>query len=379
MQMTEKRKMGRIKLVLNTIKKYPDSSKSEIKKLSGLSMEVVLNYIEYLTGEGYIYKSKERGTGVGRKAECYRINSNGAYFIGIKFIARKFQAVLMDLEENVLKTYEKRYARKMLTEEELFDGIDDCIKNLTEEFPLKKITAIGISAPGLVNFKDGVLEKYSGMAVAKAIPVKAILEEKYGVKSYVCGTTKTKAISYQLTKAEGDGNYVYVFVGDGCSMAIMYNDKLYSGSENFDGELGFIRMSAEHGSESLTEIIGNGSIVEALQKAGKAQAADISDFIALVKERDETAWDILERVSGAMAYALSMLVAIYAPEQIIVCGDYTTLEEYKKGVLRNLKEYCIPEILEKIEVKFIKNEKSDNACDAARLCFYKKFYNVQLT
>lgn len=379
MQMTEKRKMDRIKLVLNTIKKYPDSSKSEIKKLSGLSMEVVLNYIEYLTGEGYIYKSKERGTGVGRKAECYRINSNGAYFIGIKFIARKFQAVLMDLEENVLKTYEKRYARKMLTEEELFDGIDDCIKNLTEEFPLKKITAIGISAPGLVNFKDGVLEKYSGMAVAKAIPVKAILEEKYGVKSYVCGTTKTKAISYQLTKAEGDGNYVYVFVGDGCSMAIMYNDKLYSGSENFDGELGFIRMSAEHGSESLAEIIGNGSIVEALQKAGKAQAADISDFIALVKERDETAWDILERVSGAMAYALSMLVAIYAPEQIIVCGDYTTLEEYKKGVLRNLKEYCIPEILEKIEVKFIKNEKSDNACDAARLCFYKKFYNVQLT
>ena len=51
MSMIEKRKKERINLVLNTIKSYPDSSKTEIKKISGLSMEVVLQYIDYLTEE----------------------------------------------------------------------------------------------------------------------------------------------------------------------------------------------------------------------------------------------------------------------------------------------------------------------------------------
>ena len=54
MSMIEKRKKERINLVLNTIKSYPDSSKTEIKKISGLSMEVVLQYIDYLTEEGLI-------------------------------------------------------------------------------------------------------------------------------------------------------------------------------------------------------------------------------------------------------------------------------------------------------------------------------------
>ena len=44
MLMVEKRKLNRIYYVLNVIRENPDSSKSEIKKLSGLSMEVVLNY-----------------------------------------------------------------------------------------------------------------------------------------------------------------------------------------------------------------------------------------------------------------------------------------------------------------------------------------------
>ena len=96
MLMVEKRKLNRIYYVLNVIRENPDSSKSEIKKLSGLSMEVVLNYIDYLTQNGLIYQSGKIGDGVGRKSEIYRINPDGGRFIGIKFTAHKVSGLLMN-------------------------------------------------------------------------------------------------------------------------------------------------------------------------------------------------------------------------------------------------------------------------------------------
>ena len=72
MSMVEKRKKERINLVLNTIKTHPDASKTEIKKISGLSMEVVLQYIDYLTEAGLIRCSgakAEEEAKVGRRAD----------------------------------------------------------------------------------------------------------------------------------------------------------------------------------------------------------------------------------------------------------------------------------------------------------------------
>ena len=380
MIMTEKRKMGRINFVLNTIKKNPDSSKSEIKKLSGLSMEVVLNYIDYLTKEGLIYQSKERGDKIGRKAECYRINPQGAMFIGIKFIARKFQGVLMNFAGEILKTYEKNYSGKTMTREQLFERIDDCITGLLGKSSLTGITAMGISAPGLVNFDEGILKKYQGMADTEEIPVREILENKYGINVYVCGTTKAKAISYQLTKSDGEGDYAYVFIGDGCSSALMYEDKLFCGVESFDGELGYIRLGCgAEKTEYLKDVIGNGAIVEKMQKNGFAGLSDIADVVELANQENGQACLVLKNAAEALAYALSMIMLIHAPKEIIICGDYVTVPSFKADLLKFLKTYCMKEIQDRVLLKFIKNEKSDNAFDAAQLCFYKQFYNMKLT
>ena len=132
------------------IRENPDSSKSEIKKLSGLSMEVVLNYIDYLTQNGLIYQSGKRGDGVGRKSEIYRINPDGGRFIGIKFTAHKVSGILMNFAGTTLYVYEKKYDRFKVSSTDLISSISDCVDDIIKNNSAKGICGIGVSSPGLV-------------------------------------------------------------------------------------------------------------------------------------------------------------------------------------------------------------------------------------
>lgn len=384
MLMTEKRKFNRIYYVLNTIRKHPDSSKSEIKKLSGLSMEVVLNYIDYLTSEKLIYQSGRRGDGVGRKAETYRINSEGCRFVGVKFTANKFSGILIDFAGNVICNYERKYNRTKITVEELMNSIFDCIDELIAENTAYNISGIGISAPGLVDFENGVLKRYCDLIDVNPVPIKKIVEEKYGIDTYVDGTVKTKTIAYQLNKNNTVGNYVYMLIGAGCSLSMVLNDKLYSGENNFDGEIGHIRINGQNGACScgkkgcLETVIGNSYILDKLKAAGKS-VTDISDFATLVNSGDEKAVEILSEVTDATAYALSAVITICAPKQVVICGDYVDAPLYGKMLKEKIKEYCLEDLISYVQFEFIKNEKSDNAYDAAQLCYYKKFYYSKRT
>ena len=150
MSMVEKRKKERINLVLNTIKTHPDASKTEIKKISGLSMEAVLQYIDYLTEAGLIRCSgakAEEEAKVGRRADRYRLDPDGGKFLGVKFTARRMSGVVTDFCGDVIATYELEREMRRVTPQELMERVFYCIDRLTETFPIRTLTRSGWRRP----------------------------------------------------------------------------------------------------------------------------------------------------------------------------------------------------------------------------------------
>ena len=241
--MIEKRKKERINLVLNTIKSYPDSSKTEIKKISGLSMEVVLQYIDYLTEEGLIYCSginSDEGAKVGRRADRYRLNPAGGKFLGVKFTARRMSGVVTDFCGDVIATYESEKDNLRIAPQELMERLYRCIDSLIQTFPVDTLTAIGLSAPGFVDSKNGELLRYNNLLSDVPLPLKREVEAKYGIPVFVDGTTRSKAIAYHLNAGKDIENFAYIFIGTGCTSAYIYKNNLYRGGNSFDGELGHL-------------------------------------------------------------------------------------------------------------------------------------------
>lgn len=385
--MIEKRKNERINLVLNTIKSYPDSSKTEIKKISGLSMEVVLQYIDYLTEEGLIYCSgvkADEEAKVGRRADRYRLNPAGGKFLGVKFTARRMSGVVTDFCGDIIATYESEKDNLRITPQELMERLYRCIDSLVQTFSVDTLTAIGLSAPGFVDSKNGELLRYNNLLSDVPLPLKTAVEAKYGIPVFVDGTTRSKAIAYHLNAGKDLENFVYIFIGTGCTSAYIYKNNLYRGSNSFDGELGHLPVFGKTkvcscGKKGCLEtVVGNRYIIKEMQERGRTDCSSIEDFAAAAENFDPVALDILEEATRAIAYAVSVVITLYDPQDIVLCGDYIESDKFKDPFRKWLSEFCLRDLYERTQLHFIRNQRGDNATDAALLCYYNLYYNKNL-
>lgn len=386
MSMVEKRKKERINLVLNTIKTHPDASKTEIKKISGLSMEVVLQYIDYLTEAGLIRCSgakAEEEAKVGRRADRYRLDPDGGKFLGVKFTARRMSGVVTDFCGDVIATYELERETRRVTPQELMERIFHCIDRLTETFPIRTLTAIGLAAPGFVNSESGELLRYNNLLSDVPLPLKAEVEKRYGVPVFVDGTTRVKAIAYHLNAGKNIENFAYIFIGSGCTSAYIYKDSLYRGGNGFDGELGHLPVFGKTKECScgkkgcLETVVGNGYIVKEMQERGR-ECRTIEDFVSAFEQGDAVAAELMEEIAACIAYAVSAVITLYDPRYLVLCGDYVADEKFKAIFLRDLERFCLHDLFERTQIRFIKNQRGDNASDAALLCYYNLYYNKTL-
>ena len=60
-------------------------------------------------------------------------------------------------------------------------------------------------------------------------------------------------------------------------------------------------------------------------------------------------------------------------------GILTRLLLYQCGTEEKAEKYCLSDVFNSISFKYLKNEKSDNAYDAAQYCYFKKFYYSKRT
>ena len=386
MSMIEKRKRERINLVLNTIKAHPGASKTEIKTFSGLSMEVVLQYIDYLTEDGLICcaDAKTGGAKVGRRADRYLLNPAGGKFLGIKFTARRVSGVVIDFCGNVLATYESEKETRSIAPQELLDRLYRCIDRLSETFPADTLTAIGLAAPGFVDSGTGELVRYNNLQSDVPLRLKAEVEKKYGIPVFVDGTTRAKAIAYHLNAGKELENFVYIFIGTGCSAAYVHKNNLYRGANNFDGELGHIPVFGRDevcscGKRGCLEtVVGNRHIIREMQRRGAEGCATVDDFVAAAEAGDPIAAAVREEAAKCAAYAIAAVVTLNDPGQVVLCGDYTATQIFRAMFEKWFSAFCLKDLCDRTTFQYIRNQKSDNAVDAALLCYYNLYYNKNL-
>ena len=72
------------------------------------------------------------------------------------------------------------------------------------------------------------------------------------------------------------------------------------------------------------------------------------------------------------------MITLYDPRYLVLCGDYVADEKFKAIFLRDLERFCLHDLFERTQIRFIKNQRGDNASDAALLCYYNLYYNKTL-
>ena len=215
-------------------------SRAEISRQTGMSKSSVTTITNALIEEGQVIEVGTLQQGIGRHAVLLDIVPDYKYAIGVSIDRIYTYIVITDLKFNVV-AYANYKTEKWSDPYALMDfAVDEVLRLLADKgIPLLRCIGVGISAPGPVDHKNGMILNPPNFPLFQNIAVAEYFEQKLGLPAKVNNNTVLLAMQENtLLPQKKHRNYIYICVGDGIGSAIMIDDKIHSGSGGLSGEIG---------------------------------------------------------------------------------------------------------------------------------------------
>jgi glucokinase len=222
----------------------------------------------------------------------------------------------------------------------------------------KDIRAIGIDVPSMVDVKKGIVYSVANIPSWRKVPLKKILEKRFGVPVFVNNDAKCFALG-ELHYGAGRGhkNLIGLIIGTGLGAGVIIDGKLFYGSNGSAGEIGHAPYM-----ENEFEHYCSGRFFE--REFGLDGA--ILDQRAVAGDRD--AQEKLASFGDAFADAIMTLLYAYDPEIIVLGGSVSkSYPFFEKRMREKLKPFRFQKSLKRL--KIVQSKKPNIAVlAAAALC-----------
>lgn len=251
------------------------------------------------------------------------------------------------------KSYKRvdRQATSNKTVQDLFNCIDRVIN--------KNIRKIGIGVPAIVDPNTGVVYDVQNIPAWKEIPLKDLIEERYGLPVFINNDANCFAIGEKIFgKGKNSKNFIGLSLGTGIGMGVIINNKLYNGVLCGAGEIGMISYKD--------------SIIE--KYAGSFFFTDNYGLTAeevskRAEQGDESALNVFKEYGNHLGEAIKNILYLYSPETIILGGSISKAYPFYKTTVRSsLKSFAYQRQIKNFKIE-ISNLESSAILGAAALCF----------
>ena len=208
----------------------------------------------------------------------------------------------------------------------------DVVEALTDIIgSLGKLDAVGISTRGQVDehgailYDNGPVEDYTGT------PLKALLEERFGIPVWVENDVNAAAWGEAcLGAGKGTGDFLCITYGTGIGGALVLNGQLYRGANWSAGEFGAMQLFSQ---KPAWEGFGgayyeNYASATALVSAAKSVDPAIADGKTLcARMNDAPVAPLVDQWMEHVSLGLSTLIHIFNPGLIVLGGGILQNEE----------------------------------------------------
>jgi glucokinase len=337
-------------------------SRVELARALGLAPSTAGIYVERLVKEGFLVETEKAERNTGRPPTLLRLNPEGGEFVGIDFEATNILSVAVDFSDKPL-----RNSRAQI---ETGDSVDRVIAKLeqtiTRVLPAdpKKLLAIGVGVPGLVNSAEGIAVHYKYIANWNQVPLAQRLTAKFGVPVYLENCVRSMALA-ELWFGQGLGirDFLCIGIRSGIGVGMVLDGRLYCGAHHAAGEFGRGRCPvlperaaawfaasdkrSAFGPE-LQEVASFRAIQRALQRAlaageksmleGRPQPIALADILSAVQQRDVLTTTVVGEAARCFGWAIAQLSLVTDPEKIILAGPLTALGDVFLRPLRTTAE-----------------------------------------
>ncbi len=257
----------------------------------------------------------------------------------------------------------------------------------------KKISGIGIGAPGVVSIKKGTVENPPNFPGWKKVNLGKLIEKEFGKKVYVENDANAAAIG-ELIFGVGKkyDSFVMVTLGTGVGGGVIIDNKIYRGEFGAAGEIGHVSIDyngpkCNCGSTGCIEAhVGNHYLVKRIitelpnHPSSKIWELIDNDFESLTpriidiasEQGDLYAQSIVKKMGFYIGCALASVSNLLDISTFIIGGG---VSGFGKPLFDSIKETASSRVLEplrnRVEVHPAKLKNDAGIKGASALVFYK--------
>lgn len=220
-----------------------------------------------------------------------------------------------------------------------------------------QVTRIGVAVPSIVDYRKGIIYDMQNIPSWKEVPLKAILERRYGTETIVDNDVNCFVNAERLY---GSGrafrNFVGITLGTGVGGGIVIDGQVYRGIDTGAGEIGCLPYL-----DGIYEDYASSQLFKRWNTTGQAEAEKAGSGDEEAKRR----WHEFGSHVGKL---LQVILYTYNPEAIIIGGgiaqSYALFENEMLASMRS--KFAYPGEAARVKVLFSKL-KDCNILGAAQL------------
>jgi len=207
--------------------------------------------------------------------------------------------------------------------EEIVSTIEEAI--LKSGPGVKSVEAIGIGAPGPVNFSTGMVVDPPNLPGWRSVPLKKILGRKLGTRIAVDNDANLAGLAeVRYGAAKGLSEVVYITASTGIGGGLIFNGKLYRGADGAAGEVGHMTIipggpECNCGNHGCLEAVASGTAFL------KLHGYTTEEAVERIKKGDRVALSHVEELACYLGIGLANITNIFNPQAIVVGGGMSNM------------------------------------------------------
>lgn len=376
-------------LILNLIKSRGPLSRTDIARLSGLSLAAVSGITAGLIESGLVRETGEGESTGGRRPVLLRLNPQAGYVVGVKLMEQAITSALTDLDAQVLhhrvtalKTPDPRLAAGATLPTAAATGSSDSEWNIVGVLQTiieaieatiaesgverRRVLGIGVGMAGVVDGAAGVC-RYSPFFDWRDVPMAKPIADHFGLPVYLENDVNTLTIAEQwFGYGHGIDHFVVVTVGRGIGAGIVVNGQFYRGAIGGAGEFGHITLTSDGppcdcGKRGCLESLASDPAVVRQARAAIAlgertalaevEPLDLEALVAAAEGGDDLARRLLAESGTWLGIGIAALVNILNPQLVIVGGEGVRAGEWRLEPMREaIHEHTFNGLADDLEI-----------------------------
>lgn len=311
------------RLVLSLVRRHGSLAKMEIARMTGLSAQTVSVIMRALEADKLLVRGAPVRGRVGQPSVPLSLNSDGAYFFGLKIGRRSADLVLIDFLGCIRASRHRRYDHPALPETIAFarEATDEMSADLGAD--AERIAGIGIAMPfELWSWADEIGAPREEMEAWREVDVREAVASFSRWPVYLQNDASAACAAELVFGGHSDlRDFVYFYIGTFAGGGVVLNGSLFSGRTGNAGALGSMPIPA--GSTVSEQLIDQASLM-VLERTLRARGIDPSVLFDIdgdwsqISEEVEAWVDIAAR---GLAYAIVAAASVIDFQAALIDGS----------------------------------------------------------